>query len=238
MMSRALNRKDGLRVKPSPPSKDTTVAKLLRERLKETEKTVQELADTVDVPKEYIDDLIAGRRRPPRPGRTDIYDRMTSFLGLSRNDLANCARTEREATAPKRVAGPKPTVRRQLLELCEPDTAKKLEQRRAKNGGAELADYVRRLLDITQSAVQRMLIDKMTLRLSAKASASSYAAMRLEVLEFLDTTPDTLTITHLVKFLQPRVAFWDVDLQANVLRVVMHSQIPGDNAARPARAAY
>ena len=103
-----------------------------------TEKTTLELADTVDVPKEYIDDLIAGRRRPPRPGRTDIYDRMTSFLGLSRNELANSARTEREATAPKRVAGPKPTVRRLLLELCVPETAKRLEERRAKSGGSEL----------------------------------------------------------------------------------------------------
>jgi hypothetical protein len=208
------------------------VGKLLRQRLRETERSAEDLAEAVQLPKEYIDDLIAGRRRPPQPGQTDLYDRMTSFLRLSRNDLALCASAEREATEPKRRSALKPTVRRQLLELCEPKTAEELEARRAENGGAELMDFIQRLLEVTQGAVRRMLDDQIGLRVAAERYGGTYAAMRLRVLEFLEATPETLTMDDLARFLQPRVTLWDVDLETGVLRVVLRSQEPRERHRR------
>jgi hypothetical protein len=202
------------------------VGKLLRQRLRETERSAEDLAEAVQLPKEYIDDLIAGRRRPPRPGQTDLYERMTSFLRLSRNDLTLCATAEREATEPKRRSVLKPTVRRQLLELCEPKTAEELEARRAEHGGAEQMDFIERLLEVTQGAVRRMLDDQIGLRVAAERYGGTYAAMRLRVLEFLESTPETLTTDDLARFLQPRVTLWDVDLETGVLRVVLRSQEP------------
>jgi hypothetical protein len=213
------------------------VGKLLRQRLRETERSAEDLADAVQLPKEYIDDLIAGRRRPPQPGQTDLYDRMTSFLRLSRNDLALCASAEREATEPKRRSVLKPTIRRQLLDLCEPKTAEELEARRAENGGAELMDFIRRLLEVTQGAVRRMLDDQIGLRVAAERYGGTYAAMRLRVLEFLDATPETLTTDDLARFLQPRVTLWDVDLETGVLRVVLRSQEPRQRHRRRPNAA-
>ena len=208
------------------------VGKLLRQRLRETERSAEQLAEAVQLPREYIDDLIAGRRRPPQPGQTDLYDRMTSFLRLSRNDLALCASAEREATAPKRRSALKPTIRRQLLELCEPKTAEELEARRAQHGGAELMDFFQRLLEVTQGAVRRMLDDQIGLRIAAERYGGTYPAMRLRVLEFLDATPATLTPDDLAKFLQPRVTLWDVDLETGVLRVVLRSQEPRERHRR------
>jgi len=221
-------------MKPSPPQESLTVAEFLRKRLEATDHSVEELAEFVEVPKPYIDDLVSGRRRPPLPGRTDLYDKMTSFLGLARNELAGYAQTERDASAPAKVPSPKPNVRRRLLTLCEPATAERLDQRSAR---AELAAYIQRLLGITQTAMRRMLDDKMKLRLAARASAESYAAARLQVLEFLDTTTDTLTPEHVEKYLVPRVALWDVDFETGVLRVVMHSELAGGMSSRPMRAA-
>ncbi len=215
-----------------PLKKPMPVGKLLRQRLRETERSVDELAEAVQLPKEYIDDLIAGRRRPPQPGQTDLYDRMTSFLKLSRNDLALCATAERETTEPTRRATMKPTVRRQLLELCDPKTAEELEVRRAENGGAEMLDLIQRLLEVTQGAVRRMLDDQIGLRVAAERYGGTYAAMRMRVLEFLDTTAETLTTDDLVKFLQPRVTLWDVDLETGVLRVVLKSQEPRERTRR------
>lgn len=203
-----------------------TIGRMIRDRLKAVERSPAELAEAVEVPIEYVEDLMSGRRRPPRPERTDLYDRMTSFLQLSRNDLATCAKLEREATAPAKIPAPKPTVRKALLDLCDPKTAKKLEQRRSKNGHAELSEFFQRLLDVTQSTVRRLLTDQISLRIAAQGSPSSYAAMRLQVLEFLDTTPDTLTIDDLTKFLRPRVASWDVDWDTGALKVVLHSSNP------------
>ena len=217
----------------SPLKKPIKVGELLRQRLRETERSSEELAEAVQLPTEYIDDLIAGRRRPPKPGRTDLYERMTSFLRLSRNDLVLCARAERADTAPARPSGPKANVRRLLLALCEPDTAQELEKRRARHGNAELVDFIERLLNVTQGAVRRMLDDRIGLRIAAKRSGGSYAAMRLQVLEFLDATPDTLTADDLAKFLRPRVTLWDVDLDTGVLRVVLRAQEPRERYRRP-----
>lgn len=210
----------------APLTKPVKVRELLRRRLREIGRSPAELAAAVQVPPEYIDDLIAGRRRPPLPGRTDLYERMTSFLKLGRNDLALCARAERGDAENGGGAHPPPAVRRLLLELCEPATARALDQRRTKSANERLTGLFARLLDVAQGAVRRVLEDQVTLRVAAERSGTGYLAMRLKVLEFLDATPDTLTPAHVTDFLRPRVALWDVDLESGVLRVVLRSQEP------------
>ena len=157
---------------------------------------------------------------------------MTTFLRLSRNELADVAAAERAATAPPKPAAPKPTVRNKMLELCEPETAKTLGERRAKNGSAETTKFLKRVRDVTQGAVRRVLADQVTLRIAAERSGGTYPAMRLKVLEFLDTTPDSLTLDDLTRFLLPRIRLWDVDFETGVLRVVMHSKTPGERDKR------
>ena len=208
-----------------------TVGDLLRQRLKELKRTSKDLAEALEVPTSYIDDLISGRRRAPLPGRTDLYERMTSFLRLGRNDLVNRARAERAGSAAE-SAVPQAEVRKLLLELCEPATPKQLERRRSRAGWSELSSLLERVVGVTQGAVRRTLDDQIGLRLSASHSGRSYEDMRLRVLEFLDATPDTVTIDHLTEFVQPRIARWDVDLPTGVLRVVLRAQEPRERVRR------
>ena len=198
-----------------------TVRELLRRVLKETDHSAADLADAVQVPQKYIDDLIAGRRRLPRQGRTDLYEGITSFFKLGRNELLGCADAERAQAKPKSGAGPGPKVRKELLALCEPGTAKKLERERRKNGAALFTDLTQRLLDTTQRSTRRRLADQISLRAAATKGDSTYVAMRFKVLEFLDTTPDTMTTRDVAEFLQPLIDFWDVDIETGVLRVVL-----------------
>jgi hypothetical protein len=211
-----------------------TVADLLRQRLKELKRTSKDLAEAVEVPPEYIDELIDGSRRAPLPGRTDLYERMTSFLRLGRNDLVNRARAER-ARGSTRLGALQPEVRRLLLDLCEPATARQLERRRTKNSVAELTGILERLVGVTQGAVRRMLDDQIGLRLTATHAGKSYEDMRLQVLDFLDATPDTITMVHLNEFILPRIARWDVDLETGVLRVVLRAQEPRERTRRSGR---
>ena len=204
----------------SPPSRPpVTVGALVRRRLQEINRSVEELAEAVEVPLEYIDEVIAGSRQPA-PGRSDIYERMTSFLRVGRNDLSNCIPTE---GVPARASGPGLQVRRLLLALCETKTAQELERRRAQHGGAELTGLCRRLLDVAQGAVRRILDDHVYLRLAAAERGRSYPAMRFQVLDFLDATPSTLTPGALNEFLAPHIARWDVELKTDVLRVVLRT---------------
>lgn len=209
------------------PDQPTTVRELLSQRLEELERTEEELAEAARVPPEYIRELLSGKRRPPLPSRTDIYGNITTFLKLGRNDLAACAQAEREASATKRTALPKPKVRQLLMELCEPETAAELERRRAENGNAQMSEFFDRLLQLTQAAVARSLADEPALRGSAERSGKSYSAARLSVLEFLDTTPDMLTPTDVATYFRTRISKWDVDPDAGVLRVVMRGHDGG-----------
>jgi hypothetical protein len=218
-----------------PLSKQSsTVGELLGRRLREVNRSAEQLAEVAQVPATYIDDLISGSRRAPLPARTDIYEKMTSFLRLGRNDLVSCARSERASAASATALGPEAGVRRLLLDLCEPQTARVLERRRSLRGSADLVDFIQRLLDITQGAVRRLLDDQVSLRLAAGQRGITYAALRLSVLEFLDATPDTLTTDDVTRFVQPRIARWDVDLDTRVLRVALRGQEPRERTRRVA----
>ncbi|HXQ28389.1 MAG TPA: hypothetical protein VN848_03900 [Gemmatimonadales bacterium] len=108
-----------------------------------------------------------------------------------------------------------------LLTLCEPTTADQLDRRHVQHGAAEFTDIVRRLLDVAQGAVRRVLDDHVHLRLAAMERRTSYPMIRLRVLDFLDATPGTVTPDDITEFLAPRIARWDVELSTGVLKVVM-----------------
>ena len=221
-------------MKPVPTLKKIVkVSELLKDRLKETKHTSAELAEAAEVPPEYIDEIIAGRRRPPLPSRTDVYDKMTRFLRLGRNDLNICASAERTGGKAEKVGPLDDDVKRIMLALCEPETARSLE-RRARKDEAELFDILTRLLAVVQGSARRTLDDGITLRLQAAQRGSSYPIMRMRVLDFLDATPGTVTIEDLNHFLRPRVERWDMDLQTGVLRVILAAhEAPDQNRRRP-----
>jgi len=206
-----------------------TVGELVRRRLHEIGRSPEQLAEAVAVPIEYIEDLIDGSRQPPVPGRTDIYERLTSFLRLRRRDLEAFVNADLADAPAPRAASLGTEVRHLLLALCDPDTARELEKRRAQSGGAELVGLISRLLDVVQGAARRILDDQVGLQLAAKASGTTYVAMRLRVLDFLEATPGTLTASALTEFLKPRIVRWDVELKTGVMRVVLR---PWDRAAR------
>jgi len=214
----------------APAKLPDTVGALMRQRLGEIGRSAAELAEAIGVPPEYVEELIGGQRRPPLPGRTDIYQKMTSFLRLGRSEVTTRAIAERAGEPPTGRTVPRARVRELVMALCEPRTAKKLEQRRTKTGDTEMAGFVQRLLDVAQGSVRRALDDQVGLRVEAQARGTTYPAMRLRVLEFLDVTADTLSAEDLVQFVQPRIQRWDVDFETGVLRVVLHPKGPRTTA--------
>lgn len=216
----------------SPLKRPVKVAQLMRRRLRELERTPRELAEAVQVPESYIADLLAGRRRPPAPGRTDVYERMTKFLRLHRNDLSVCARDERVGHWSDQERPPA-RVRALLLEFCEPANARRLERRLAQKGGAELGSLIaRRVLEVAQGFVRRELDDEVGIRLAATRERCTYLEMRMRLLEFLDTTAGSLTPEDVDTFMRPRIAAWDFDLETRAMRIVLRTQDPGPRQKR------
>ena len=201
-----------------PSATPVAIGELVRRRLREIKKSTDDLAEALDLPASYVEEVIEGSRLIT-PGRSDVYSRMTTFLRLGRNDLKNCLPSE--GTGTPRNSGPGPEVRRMLLALCEPKTAGQLDRRHDQHGAAEFTDIVRRLLDVAQGAVRRLLDDHVQLRLAAMERRMTYPMIRLRVLDFLDAAPSTVTPDHITEFLAVRIARWDVELSTGVLKVVM-----------------
>ena len=58
------------------------VALVLKQRLKELEFEQRDLAKAAQVTQSYISQLLTGKKAPPAPDRTDIYDKMGRLLKL------------------------------------------------------------------------------------------------------------------------------------------------------------
>jgi len=218
----------------TPIKRPIKVSQLVRRRLKELKRTPRELAEAVQVSEDYVADLLAGRRTPPAPGRTDLYDRMTKFLRLHRNDLPTCAKVERESMGTKQKR-PDPKVRALLLALCEPVKAKKLDRRFVKRDQetSQLDRLIaQRLLEVAQGFVRRQLDDEVGIRVAANREGVTYLAMRMRLLEFLDCTVETLTAGDYDVFIRPRIGFWDIDLETSAMRIVLRSQEPAPRQRR------
>jgi hypothetical protein len=196
------------------------VSLLLRRRLRELKRTPRELAEAVNVSEDYMADLVAGRRPPPGPNRSDLYTPMTKFLRLHRNDLPTCARAERGTAT---VAGrPDPRVRRQVLELCAPERQRVVQRRFARADGAELEGViVGRLLSVAQGFVNRKLEDEVGLRMAATRDGCTFLQARMRLLEFLDADSASLTPRDCDEFLRPRITTWDIDLDTRAMRIVL-----------------
>jgi len=72
-----------------PLKRPVKVGELVRRRLRELKRTPRELADAVQVSEIYIADLVAGRRRPPAPGRMDGMVRRRVVGGRIRRSAAS-----------------------------------------------------------------------------------------------------------------------------------------------------
>jgi transcriptional regulator with XRE-family HTH domain len=210
----------------APLKRPVKVGELVRRRLRELGRTQGELAEALDLPETYVADLVAGRRRPPAVAQGELYDEMTRFLRLHRNDLLLCAKAELgDEAAVRRRAGRR--VRELLFALCEPTRARVIARRIARPGGAELECLiVDRLLAVAKGFARRQLEDEFGVRVAARRAGLRSAERRMQLLDFLDTTPTTVTPADIVAFVQPRLAAWDIDLETRAMRIVLRSGDP------------
>src|SRR5256886_17423839 len=98
------------------------VSLVIRHRLEEFGLEQQDLAQAAHVTESYISQLLTGKRAPPAPNRTDIYDKMDKFLKLPTGELARLADHERKEQL-KRELGDEPAplfreVRALILRKC------------------------------------------------------------------------------------------------------------------------
>jgi hypothetical protein len=213
------------------------VSLLIKQRLSELDLDQKGLAAAAQVTESYISQLLARKKAPPAPGRTDIYDRIGEFLRLPSGELSKLAEVQRQEELKKKVAEPPEPLykacRDLILRKCEPDRRREVRRIFEKEPLGELERLVtQKLLDITQGVVKEKLRNDEWLRAMAQLSGRDLEQTRMALLEFLDMDVFNVSVENCVSSLDPMVDSWDIDLKTFSMEVVLNRRLASGGPKR------
>jgi transcriptional regulator with XRE-family HTH domain len=206
------------------------VCLVIKQRLEELGFEQRDLAVAAEVTESYISQLLTRKKLPPAPGRTDIYDKMGKFLKLPSGKLAKLAEHQRKEELKKNLGDPpKPLfkeVRELILRKCAPAEKKQIRAIFEKQPFGELERLVtQKLLDVVKSVAKGELESETWLHSVARLSGRSYEAMRVSILEFLETDVFNVSVENCVSFLDPLIESWDINLKNFGMDIVLNHRL-------------
>jgi transcriptional regulator with XRE-family HTH domain len=213
------------------------VSLLIRQRLEELGLGQKDLAAAAQVTESYISQLLARKKVPPSPGRSDIYQKIGKVLKLSGNELSKLAELQRKEELRKKVAEGLPPLLKECRDLIlrKCDSARQEEVRRIveKQPFGELERLVtQKLLDVAQGVAREELKNEEWLRRMARLSNRSYEEARVAILEFLDADVFNVSVDNCVSFLDPIIDSWNIDLKSFGMTVVPNRRLTAANLKR------
>jgi transcriptional regulator with XRE-family HTH domain len=209
------------------------VCLIIKDRLEQLGLDQKELAAAAEVTESYISQLLTGKKLPPAPDRTDIYEKMGKFLKLSGGKLAKLAELQRREELKRSFEDPPVPlfleVRELVLRKCMPATQQQIRAVFERQPFGELERLVTQtLLDVTKRVVRAELNSEEWLRSLARLNGRSYKQMRVMTLEFLDTDVFHVSVDNCVCFLDPLIDSWDIELSAFSMDIVLNQRFaPG-----------
>ena len=209
------------------------VCLVIKQRLLELGLEQKNLAAAAAVTESYISQLLTRKKLPPAPSRTNIYNKMEKFLKLPSGKLAEFAEHQRRERLKRHLADPPAPLFREVRELilkkCRGDHENQIRAIFEKQPFGELERLVtQKLLDVVKTAAKNELENESWLRSVARVSGRSYQAMRVSMLEFLDTDVFNVSAENCVSFLDPLIESWDIDLATFGMEVILNRKlIPG-----------
>jgi transcriptional regulator with XRE-family HTH domain len=210
------------------------VFQLIQQKLTEKGLDQRDLAEAAEVTESYISQLLRGKKTPPAPERTDIYEKLGTFLKLPAGRLAGLADLQRKHELKKKETPPVPLfreVRELLLEKCRREKRTQLRSIFEKEPFGEVERLItQKLLDVVKALTKEELKRENWLRMVARESARSYGQMRIAVLEFLDTDVFNITPDNCIAFLNPLIVSWDIDLASFRMKVMLNRRIASARA--------
>lgn len=210
-----------------------TIALFIKNRLKELKLGQKDLARAANVTDSYISQLMAHKKLPPAPNRTDMYDKISRVLKLPDGQLAKLADLQRREHFKKRLGDqPAPllrNVRELILRKCNTDKHGEIRVIFEKQPFGELERFVtQKLLSVAKGVARKELDNQVWMRQVARLSKKTYPQMRVTVLQFLDTTIFDLSNDNCIAFLDPMIESWDIDLATFCIEIVLNRRIaPG-----------
>jgi transcriptional regulator with XRE-family HTH domain len=199
----------------------------IQQRLKELGLEQRDLADAAQVTESYISQLLTRKKAPPAPDRTDVYEKMNTFLRFPKGHLAAMADAQRREEWKRKLTDPlKPLfqeVREVVLRKCRRERQKQVRAIFEKQAFGELERLVtQKLLDVTKRIATDELENERWLRSVAKLRSQSYEEARTIILDFLDTDVFSISVVHCTTFLIPMIESWDIDITTFAMKVFLN----------------
>ena len=203
---------------------------LIRERLAELERDQKELAAAAGVTESYISQLLTGKKPPPAPDRTDIYEKMEAFLKLPGGRLAKLAQIQRVDELRRSLgATPAPLnagVREFILFKCSSASEREIRAIFERDAFGSVERLVTRALtDVAKTMARDDLRDEDGIRALARASGRSFEETRVTILDFLDTDMFNLNMAHCEAYLDPLIKSWTMDLVALRMDISLNHEL-------------
>src|SRR5213594_2144411 len=213
------------------------VCSVIKRRLEELGLEQKDLAAAAEVTDSYISQLLARKKLPPAPDRTDIYQKMAKVWKLPSDRLAKLAELQRREELKRDLAGPPDPmfgeIRELILRECLADKEKQVREIFEKQPFGELERLVtQKLLDVIKNVAKEELNSENWLQLMARLTGQSYEQLRVTLLEFLDTDVFNLSPANCVSFLDPLIKSWDVDLTTFGMEIVLNRRIASGDPRR------
>lgn len=206
---------------------------MIRLRLRELGIEQRDLASAINVTESYVSQLLSGKKAPPAPGRTDIYQKVSGFLKLPAEELLRLAKTQRRDELKKRVTEPTDPLfkdsRDLVLRKCRAGIRAEVRRIFEKEPFGVLERLVTQtLLDVAQSVAKEEVQSEEWLRLMAQLSGRSQKQIRAAILEILKADTFNVSLKNCISFLDPMIDSWAIDLKSFRMEVRLDSQLaPG-----------
>lgn len=206
----------------------------IKTRLQELGLEQKDLAAAAEVTDSYISQLLTGKKLPPAPDRTDIYEKMGEFLKLSNGELAKLARAQRLDDYRRGLEEPHGALLKETRELIlrkfVPARQQQIRSIFERQPFGELERLVtQKLLDVVSRVARSELDNQSWVHEVAQLSDKSYEQMRVIILEFLDTNIFDVSNEDCISFLDPLIARWDIDLSTFDMEITLNDRlVPGE----------
>jgi len=213
------------------------VSFIIRQRLRELGLEQRDLAAAAQVTESYISQLLSRKKAPPAVERTDLYERMDSFLEFPRGHLSSMAQAQRHEELKRKLAEPPSPLFREVRELiirkCNPERRTQIREIFEKQAFGELERLVTQtLLDVAKRAARDELKNEKWLRGVGKLRHQSHEEIRAMSLEFLGTDVFNISIEHCSAFLGPLIDTWDIDLKTFAMEVLLNKRLASARIVR------
>jgi len=187
-----------------------------------------------EVTESYISQLLAKKKTPPAPDRTDIYDKIAKLLKVPSKELAKLADTQRREELKRKILDPPRPLFQEFRQLifrkCVATKKKQITNIFEREPFGEFERFItQKLLDVAKRVAREELEDERWIHRVARVGKRSYEETRVLILEFLDTDVFHVSVENCISFLDPLIESWNIEFESFSMEIVLNHRLTANH---------